>query len=229
MQRILGSSDHNRTNKAINRKLKPIENLLNKILLNFYTKNIKGSLSPVQILKQKYDRRLRALITKPIQDSYMVAVNTIADKTDVPISLTPNDLVNIENVVNQTSEAFWNTCTRLVFRQIEFNTENRIAAKINLFSEIAAFVGNAVKSVFQSFNTGIRSKLSEVRGLIDDEPEITQLELTARVRFMTAGDSRVDPVFCAPLEGQEFDINDPDLDDATPPLHKFCRCRLIPL
>jgi hypothetical protein len=227
MQRISSVSLH-RSNRQINRKLKPLENRLNKVLLNFYTKNIKGSLSPVQILKQKYDRRLKALITKPIQDAYMVAVSTVADKTDIPVSLSPNDLINIQNIVNQTSEAFWNTCIKLVSRQIEFDTVNKIAA-INLFSEIAAFIGNAVKSVFQAFNTGIISKLSEVRSLIGEEPDISTIPVTGVVRFMTAGDSKVDPVFCAPLDGQEFDINDPDLIDATPPLHLHCRCRLVPV
>jgi len=227
MQRI-SSVSLQRSNKQINRKLKPIENRLNKVLLNFYNANVKGSLTPVQILKQKYDRRLRALINGPIEDSYMVAVNTVAQKTDVPITLTANDLMNIQNIVNQTSEAFWNTCIKLVDRQIQFDTVNKIAA-INLFSEIAAFVGNAVKSVFTAFNTAITSKLSEVRSLIGEEPDISTIPVTGVVRFMTAGDNRVDPVFCAPLEGQEFDVDDPDLLDATPPLHIGCRCRLVPL
>lgn len=160
----------------------------------------------------------------------MVAINTIAEKTDVPISLTPNDLLNIQNIVNQTSEAFWNTCVRLVSRTIEFNTANKIAAKINLFSEIAAFVGNAVKSVFSSFNTAIRTKVAEVRSLITDEPEITQIPeaITGKVQFTTAGDAKVDPVFCLPLADQVFNVDELD-DTNTPPLHLHCRCRLVPV
>lgn len=182
----------------------------------------------MQILKQKYDRRLKVLITEPIEDAYMIAINTIAQKTDVPINISITDLLNMERIVDQTSEAFWNTCIKLVQRQIEFDTVNKIAA-INLFNEIAAFIGQAVKSVFTAFNTGITSKLSQIRNLIDAEPDISTIPVTGVVRFMTAGDSKVDPVFCAPLDGQEFDVDDPDLEDATPPLHLHCRCRLVPV
>lgn len=156
----------------------------------------------------------------------MIAINTIAAKTDAPISLSMTDHLNMERLVDGTSERFWNTAVRLMQRQIEFNTINKIAA-VNLFDAIAAFIGQAVQAVFTAFNTAVTSKLSEVRNLIGDEPDISTIPVTGRVRFMTAGDVKVDPVFCQPLEDQEFDVDDPDIPQ--PPLHLHCRCRLVPV
>jgi len=51
--------------------------------------------------------------------------------------------------------------------------------------------------------------------------------ITGRFMFLTQEDALVDPNICDPLNRTVYDMNDPDIP--TPPLHRHCRCRLIPL
>jgi len=139
---------------------------------------------------------------------------------------------NIAQLVNTHSDYFWQTAKKLKDRQILVDTEkSRIAAVKNPFDVLAAMVGNAANAVFKAFNVGIRSKLSEVKNVIlpsaDDEFERPDIQRSTKVKFMTAQDNRVDPVFCLPLSNNEYDTDDPQLPE--PPLHLHCRCRLVPV
>ena len=51
--------------------------------------------------------------------------------------------------------------------------------------------------------------------------------ITVRFLFLTREDADVDPIMCAPLNRTAYDMNDPDIPEL--PLHRHCRCRLIPL
>jgi len=51
--------------------------------------------------------------------------------------------------------------------------------------------------------------------------------ITGRFMFLTQEDALVDPNICEPLNRTIYDMN--DIDIPTPPLHRHCRCRLIPL
>lgn len=226
-------------NRIISRDLKAIENRLNKRLTAFYNNNIKDSLTPIPSLKQKHDKQLRNILSAFIFESYMVAVRHIqTNNKGLDLALSQTDMDNMQRLVNQQSEAFWKMAARLKQREIEFNTEqelikNRIAA-VHLFDTIAAFIGNAAKAVFSAFNTGIKSKLGEVRNIITDDPELTEIQfpeaITAgRVRFTTAGDSKVCPNICGPLENNEYDVDDPNIPMPPDDTHLHCRCRLIPL
>lgn len=212
-------------NKTITRNLTVIEKRLSKRLETFYNTYIRDSLTPVQIIKEHYDLILRGILHKPIQESYMLAVKQVGDP---PISAL--DIGNIQNIINEQSNNFWKLAEKLKQRQIVVETEeehkNRIAA--NLFDALAAFIGQAAQTVFRAFNTGIKSKISQVTNAFDiGDIDEGIPPISGRVKFMTAGDAKVDPVFCEPLDGQEFDATDPDIPE--PPLHLHCRCRLVPL
>ena len=51
--------------------------------------------------------------------------------------------------------------------------------------------------------------------------------ITGRFMFLTQEDAQVDHEICEPLNRTIYDMN--DFDIPTPPLHRHCRCRLIPL
>jgi hypothetical protein len=51
--------------------------------------------------------------------------------------------------------------------------------------------------------------------------------LSADLMFLTKEDPRVDPLICAPLNRSIYDKDEPDIP--TPPLHRYCRCVLVPL
>ena len=51
--------------------------------------------------------------------------------------------------------------------------------------------------------------------------------ISVRFLFLTKEDADVDPIICAPLNRTVYDMNDPDIPEL--PLHRHCRCKLIPL
>ena len=51
--------------------------------------------------------------------------------------------------------------------------------------------------------------------------------ITAKFMFLTQEDALVDAEICEPLNRTVYDSFDPDIP--TPPLHRHCRCRLIPI
>jgi hypothetical protein len=53
------------------------------------------------------------------------------------------------------------------------------------------------------------------------------MKLGGRIMFLTKEDEKVDPEICDPLNRTEYDVDDPDIP--LPPLHRYCRCRLVPL
>lgn len=69
-------------------------------------------------------------------------------------------------------------------------------------------------------------------GISDDFiPESSHLlkirPLKAELMFLTKEDAKVDKKICAPLNRTIYDRDEPDIP--TPPLHKWCRCTLVPL
>jgi len=106
--------------------------------------------------------------------------------------------------------------------------------------------GIAALSIFSAFNHAVKSKtaiaVNTVRVpdpqkfAINGQDELLELdvgftikELRGRVRFTTQHDAKVDQEICAPLDGQEWDANDPDIVVPPDDTHRFCRCHLIPL
>ena len=55
----------------------------------------------------------------------------------------------------------------------------------------------------------------------------TEIITTGKFEFVTARDAKVDPEICAPLDGTIYNMF--DIDIPTPPLHRHCRCILVPI
>ena len=221
-------------NKSITRNLTILENKLKRKLELFYNTYIKNSLTPVEILRQKHDTQLRNILNKAIEESYLYAIKTVEDAhKGLDISLTQSDFNNISRLVNEQSNNFWKLAAKLRFRDIQVQTEEehqqRIASVLSPFNAIAAFIGHAAQTVFTSFNTAIKSKVSELTTAFDiggNEPTIP-IPITGRVKFMTKEDAKVCPTICQPLADQIFPA-----DEAPVPIqdtHLQCRCRLVPL
>ncbi len=66
--------------------------------------------------------------------------------------------------------------------------------------------------LYLAFNEGMKSKADELNQII-------------LLRFTTRRDERVDPSFCKPEDGKIYGIT----TNLFPPLHRHCRCKLIPL
>lgn len=50
--------------------------------------------------------------------------------------------------------------------------------------------------------------------------------IQGKFMFLTQEDERVDAEICEPLNRTVYDMFDPDIP--TPPLHRHCRCLLVP-
>lgn len=52
-------------------------------------------------------------------------------------------------------------------------------------------------------------------------------QLGGKIMFLTREDEKVDPDLCEPLNRTEYEVDDPTMP--LPPLHRYCRCRLVPV
>jgi hypothetical protein len=59
--------------------------------------------------------------------------------------------------------------------------------------------------------------------------EIRRLKLGGKVMFLTKRDAEVDKKICAPLDGKEWDADDPNIITPWVDTHPHCRCQLIPV
>jgi hypothetical protein len=225
------------TSRAISNRLTKLENSLKQKLLSFYNKNIKGkTTTPIEVLRTQYDGQIRNIIRKAAQDSYLVGTDTIGQQLqeknpDFDLFISGTDLNNISQLTNDLSDQFWGTASRLHARESSINIENGEVVPVKPFDVAAAITGVAAAVAFGSFNTAIQSKtpIATEAASIDLELGITIQPLTGRVRFTTQQDSKVDAQICDPLDGTEWDANDPDIVVPPQDTHPNCRCQLIPI
>lgn len=141
---------------------------------------------------------------------------------------------------------FWTTTAKLVQRENEFVVKADELVPKPSFDAKAAMIGLAALFTFSAFNNAVKSKLPilvppptiESTRQINDQIIAQNLRLDidfeikrlkGRVRFTTQHDARVDPTICAPLDGTEWDADDPDIVVPPTDTHRFCRCHLIPI
>ena len=103
---------------------------------------------------------------------------------------------------------------------------NSIGAKINNINGQRIRARQSGKAsglgdIFRAIGSTIQDAFSDLFGINDVQ------ELQAQEIFLTKEDDKVDPEICEPLARQVFDVN--DTDKPIPPLHRFCRCVLVPV
>jgi hypothetical protein len=225
------------TSKNISTKLDKLENRLKNKLIAFYNKNIKGkTTTPIEVLRQQYDEQIRNIIRKTAQDSYLEGTDLIGRQLqeinpEFELFISATDLNNIQQLTNDLSDQFWGTASRLHTRESDINIENGEVIPLRPFDVAAALTGIAAAVAFGSFNSAIQSKtpIATEAASIDPDLGFTIQPLSGRVRFTTQHDAKVDPEICAPLDGQEWDADDPDIVVPPEDTHRFCRCHLIPI
>ena len=204
--------------RQITLKLKPIENALKKKLLTFYNARIKGSLTPIEILRPRYESTIQNIIFQTIFDSYFagrkIVLDQIKDKNDfINVSMMPGDVENIEKIVGDQLDQFWKTAGRIKWREIEIQ-------KPELQIE-ASLIGYSAWVTYHSFNKAVMSKMQDVMTLNQDNPNPNKIaartnksiiaeefrNFAGRVVFTTMHDAKVDPEICAPLDGEIFEAD----------------------
>jgi len=222
-------------NRVVTNKLDRLERQLKKKLLTFYNSVIAGSLIPVDILRQKYDQKVKDIIRNTVQESYLIGTDRVASAVlandkEFQLFISATDLTNIQSLTDRLSNDFWTTAQRLQDREATIDKPN-LDAK-------AALTGIAAAVAFSAFNNAIKSKSTQVTSeqvpatfsnenlSLDINFEIRPV---GRVMFVTKRDGKVDKDICQPLDGTTWFVDSPDL--ITPPqdTHPNCRCTLEPV
>jgi hypothetical protein len=231
------------TSKAISNKLNELEKRVTSKLNAFYKQKIRpnATLFPIQTLRNKYDAEVKVIIRKAVQDSYLEGTGLVAQQInekapDFELFTSVTDINNIQAITNDMADQFWQTTGKLVQRENEFLLQQGELVPKPSFDAKAALIGIAALVTFGAFNQAVKSKTAVAVAAAPPQQPFESLEigidfeikeLKGRVRFTTQHDAKVDQEICAPLDGREWDANDPDIE--VPPLHRFCRCELIPL
>jgi len=226
-------------NRVITNKLDRLERQLKKKLLTFYNSVIAGSLIPVDILRQKYDQKVKEIIRKTAQESYLIGTDRVAsavlaNEKDFQLFISATDLNNITSLTDRLANDFWTTTQRLQDRE---NTVD----KPNL-DKVAALSRLAVSVAFLAFNNAIKSKSTQV----SSQPQPTfsnenlgeqslnldigfEIRPVGKVMFVTKRDGKVDKDICDPLDGTTWFVDSPDIVTPIQDTHLNCRCTLEPV
>lgn len=227
-------------NRVITNKLDRLERSLKRKLLAFYNSVVAGSVIPVDILKQKYNQRVKDIIRKTAQESYFIGTDTVGTQVlrtneDFQLFISATDLTNISQLTDRLSNDFWNTAQRLQDREAAVTPEGKPKPALD---HIAALTAVAAGLVFSAFNNAIKSKATQISTpTLPDIPTEQSLNLdigfeirpVGKVQFVTKRDGKVDKDICLPLDGTIWFVDDPSL--ITPPedTHPNCRCILEPI
>ena len=205
--------------RKINSQLSKIERKLLSLLKRFYNKYIRGSINPVDIVRQQRGGYIYNLLKKAIVDAGFLG-NTYA--MDVVMQ---NNIKLILDLVDKQYNQFWKTVSKLRMREDELKTINPdkiiepgvipepvYKPALDIDASLLGFVGWVSLAAFNSTMVGILLLTDP-----GDRPSVI---------FMTVGDKKVDKKICRPLHGRTFNVNDINLP--RPPMHLFCRCMLLP-
>ena len=201
------------TQAAISRKItQELDRLQKQITIKlerYYKQHLKGNQLPVEFLRQN-DKEIKGIIRDSVQESWLFAHGIIKDTIADRVDLTTNDITGIESLTNNFQEQFWQLSHKLQTRETEFKVEGGELEKLDEFNVHAAFVALGGWFVYLAYNQSINSKSQELGSL--------------RLKFVTR-ENCIDTQICLPLNGQIFDVGSaPQI-----PLHKHCKCRLIPV
>ena len=194
--------------------IQELERLKKAIIIKlerYYKKNIKNSPFPVDLIRQD-DKEVQQIIRNAVQESWLFANGIIGIASGQTINITTTDIQGIERTTNEMVNMFWTTSDKNLRRETEFKVDNNSQIQqLEPFALHAAMVGLGGWFVYFAYNESIQNKSNEVGGI--------------KLRFTTRNDPRVDPIQCLPLHGKIFNVG----EAPKPPLHRHCRCVLIPV
>jgi hypothetical protein len=173
--------------------------------------------------------------------------------------LSVTDVETIRAISKEMFDKFWLTAERLLTRETATEEKDNVKIAKKAFDINSAIESLAAFIIFTGYNKAVTSKLqnvianrqlgvgfsgafsfsfslrnifkkiaTKISDVFGDLLGLERIEgLQAQEMFLTKEDEKVDPKICEPFNRRTFDINDPDKPN--PPLHRFCRCVLIPV
>ena len=198
------------TSRKITQELDKLQKQITTKLERYYKQNIKGSQLPVEFIRQN-DKEIKGIISENVQSSWLFAHGIISDTISEKITISAKDGQGIESLTKDFQEQFWSLSHKLLTRDSEFKVSGGQFEELNPFDIHAAFVGLGGWFAYFAYNESIISKTGELQGI--------------KLKFVTR-EQCIDTQICLPLNGNLYNIGEVPFQL---PLHKHCKCRLIPI
>jgi len=245
----------NAQDTAIGRKARALENKVLVEVMRIFKKRIQPNLgiTPVESMKNgRVGDIIHDLVRARVEEGYKFGIEQVADFVREPyLKISNKDYNNINEFSKEIESQFWLTIQRLADREKGYqlaaadpNEDISGLEKKKPFDFFAALTGFASLLGFTAINRAVASKTEELAPVVSNLPVeegvdrfgpkfypvsdrlISGSKDPFILVFFTASDAKVDEKICQPLHRREFSFDDPDIPD--PPLHRFCRCILIP-
>jgi hypothetical protein len=200
------------TSRKITQELDRLQKELTPKLEKFYNQNIKGSQLPPEEIKQRYGDEVEKIVRNTVQSSWLFSGEIIKDQTGQQVFISSQDGAGMERVSKEMVNQYWETSGKLWLRENEYKYDNNSQlVELGPFDMHAGMVGVGLLVAYYAYNQGMFSKANEVGGI--------------KLKFVTR-ENCIDTAVCLPLNGTLYDVG---FVPHQPPLHRHCRCRLIPI
>lgn len=196
--------------RKITQELQRLSTAISRKLEAYFKKNISGKQYPVDFIKQN-DKEIKGIIGETVQSSWLFGHTIIGSVITEKIQISAKDGNGIESLTKSFEEQFWTLSHKLLTRDSEFKVENGVLEELTPFDIHAAFVGLGGWFAYFAYNESIESKATEI-------------EQTLKLRFVPR-EQCIDTKICLPLKGSLYNPGEVPFQL---PLHKHCKCRLIP-
>jgi len=240
----------NALSTPVGKKAKAIENSLVKEFKRIYRNSIEPYLGflTIEEIKRGLETEINNLIRSKVEQAYKLGSVAVANFIKEPNIFTSNDdHMNIGLLASALADEFWATIEHLGVRATQHEVVDERIEPLTPFNVFAALLGIGSWIAFSSVNDGIRSKTLQLKDSITNLSEaeavrrfgnlahftikdrlVSTSERGFPIKFvyLTANDGKVDPQFCGPLNRKEFEIDDKSAPQ--PPLHRHCRCVIVP-
>jgi hypothetical protein len=200
------------TSRKITQELYRLQKELTIKLERFYNQKIKGSQLPPETIKQKYGKEVEDIIRNTVQSSWLFSGEIIKDQTDQQVFITGKDGAGMDKTSKEMVDQFWQTSGKIWLRENEYKYDNNSqVVQLDQFDMHAGMVGIGLLIAYYAYNQGMFSKSQELGNV--------------KLKFVTR-ENCIDTQICLPLNGTIYDVG---AVINQPPLHRHCRCRLIPI
>ncbi len=200
------------TSRKITQELDRLQKELTPKLEKFYKQHIKGSQLPPEALRQQYGDEIEKIVRNTVQSSWLFSGVIMQERIGQTVFISGADGVGMEKVSKEMVDQYWETSGKIWLRENEYKYDNNSQlVQLDEFDMHAGMVGVGLLVSYYAYNQGIFSKSEEIGGI--------------KLKFVTR-ENCIDTAICLPLNGQLYD---PGYVPNQPPLHRHCRCRLIPV
>ncbi len=196
-------------------------------------------------------------IRSTVERVYRIGVDYVNEFTGLESFITDFDLNKIKEISNVMTEEFWVSLKKNIFtgnRNVDIkNLMNMIASKITVMTLNLATVNKTKQIAMRTDSMNVVPKLSTFTAGKSDKPKLYFFSSAKMYQFLYAAakdysffsglpslnrttllvqawvaelDDRICSKYdCAINHGEYWEVGDPNMQ--VPPLHPFCRCRLL--